>query len=528
MNDDLILSHTLFNHFPHPVVLIDTKTRNIVHFNSAACKKFGYTKKEFLKLKLEDIFVTESIEEDEEYISNVFFKNKHDFLKILQKRKNSKLIHVEVTKKIINKLGKKYLLCICRDNSKRKSTKGQIKSSEEYLRIIFKYTPEAIFVMDMKGGFQDINIAAEKLSGYSKKEIIGKNFQKLGLVVSKQIPRALKLLAESVKGNSTGPEELTLNCKDGTQVEIEMMSYPVAIDNKKFVLGIAHDITERRNAEKLILRSKQDWEDTFNIIPDMITIHDKDFNIIRANESAKKILDLPSLEVDKEAKCYQYYHGVNKPIETCPSCKCFKTGKPEHFELFEPYLNMYIEVQSIPQFDGNNRITGLIHVVRDITKRKQTEYYLIQSKKELSIQATELMDANIALKVLLKQRDNDKAEFEGRIMANCKTLVMPYIEKLKNAKLNSESLEYISILESNIHEIMSAFSQKLSSKYFSFTPKEIQVANLIKEGRQSKDIAEMLNLSFETVNCHRQNIRKKLGIKNKDINLRSYLLSLSD
>jgi PAS domain S-box-containing protein len=284
---------------------------------------------------------------------------------------------------------------------------------------------------------------------------------------------------------------------------------------------------QRRRTEEAILQSRQDWENTFNTITDMITVHDRDFNIIRANMAAEKILGLTLSETNK-VKCFKYYHGTDKPPESCPSCHCLKTGNPAVFESFEPHLDMYLETRAIPQLDGNNKLSGLVHVVRDITKRKMTEFSLIKSKKELSIQAAELLEANAALKVLLRQRENDKAELEGRIMANCKTLVMPYIERLKKAKLKPENSKYINILESNLHEIMSAFSQKLSSKYFGFTPKEIQVANLIREGRQSKDIAGMLNLSFETVNCHRQNIRKKLGIQHKKTNLRSYLLLLSD
>ncbi len=142
--------------------------------------------------------------------------------------------------------------------------------------------------------------------------------------------------------------------------------------------------------------------------------------------------------------------------------------------------------------------------------------------------ATGLMEANAALKVLLKQRESDKADFEERISSNVKILVLPYIEKLKKIKLESNASEYINILETNLMNIISEFSFKLSSKHLGLTPKEIQVANFIREGKQSKDISEILHLSFETINSHRRNIRKKLGLKNKKINLRSYFLSLAD
>jgi DNA-binding CsgD family transcriptional regulator len=279
---------------------------------------------------------------------------------------------------------------------------------------------------------------------------------------------------------------------------------------------------------KILYQTQKDWDDIFDTIPDMITVHDRDFNIMRANKAAQKMLDLPSPGNDAELKCFQYYHGTEAPLKGCPSCNCLTTGEPAVFEVFEPYLQMYIEIRAIPRFDNNKQLTGLIHVVRDITKRKETEISLKRSKDELRARARDLKETNQALKVLLRQRENDKAELEEKILSNIKILINPYIKELKKMKFKSNELDYVRILESNIHTMTSSFSKKLSSNNLALTYREIQIANLIREGKQSKDIAEMMNISFETTNCHRQNIRKKLGLKNANINLRAYLSSLDD
>ncbi|MDO8281494.1 MAG: histidine kinase [Thermodesulfovibrionia bacterium] len=128
--------------------------------------------------------------------------------------------------------------------------------------------------------------------------------------------------------------------------------------------------------------NKQDWTGIFNTITDMITIHDKDFNIIHANDAAKKNLYLPLLG-EKEAKCFKYYHGTPCPPTGCPSCECVKTGIPSSFELFEPHLNRHIEIRAIPRFDNDNNLIGVIHIVRDISKRIRDEEEIRKTSEEL-------------------------------------------------------------------------------------------------------------------------------------------------
>jgi DNA-binding NarL/FixJ family response regulator len=171
----------------------------------------------------------------------------------------------------------------------------------------------------------------------------------------------------------------------------------------------------------------------------------------------------------------------------------------------------------------------LTEKVKERTAELQSTIERLQkTEKKLSIHAEELAESNTALKVLLRQREKDQKEFENNILSNIKHLIMPYLEKLKKNRRMSDELVYLSIIESNMKDIVSPFSAKLSFQYMNFTPREIMIADLIKDGKQDKDIMEILNISFDTVKAHRKNIRKKLGINNKMINLRTKLLSLSE
>jgi DNA-binding NarL/FixJ family response regulator len=112
-------------------------------------------------------------------------------------------------------------------------------------------------------------------------------------------------------------------------------------------------------------------------------------------------------------------------------------------------------------------------------------------------------------------------------MANVENVIMPYIGKLKKIGLGTEESAYVKILEANLKNITSSFSHRLSPKYMNLTFKELQIAGLVKEGNSSKDMAEMLNVLERTIDFHRKNIRRKLGIADRKTNLRTYLSRLS-
>lgn len=159
--------------------------------------------------------------------------------------------------------------------------------------------------------------------------------------------------------------------------------------------------------------------------------------------------------------------------------------------------------------------------------RRKAEEGLKQSESELLMKSKILEEANIALKVLLKYREEDRITFEENILSNVKKLILPSIDKLKKLKLNETQMNHVSIIESHLKEIISPFLNNLATKHFDLTPRELEIAALVREGRTTKEMTEYLNISAMAVDFHRKNIRLKLGIKNTKTNLRSMLLSIS-
>jgi PAS domain S-box-containing protein len=148
---------------------------------------------------------------------------------------------------------------LIREIEVRKQTEKSLKSSEERLKIIFESAPDTYYLNDLKGNFIDGNKAAEVLTGYKREELIGKSFLKLNLLSVKDIPRAAKALVKSVLGKATGPDEYTLKRKDGSKVSVEVLSYPVKIEGKPIILGIARDITERNKAQEILKASEEKY-----------------------------------------------------------------------------------------------------------------------------------------------------------------------------------------------------------------------------------------------------------------------------
>ncbi len=170
----------------------------------------------------------------------------------------------------------------------------------------------------------------------------------------------------------------------------------------------------------------------------------------------------------------------------------------------------------------------IVGSIRDISKRKSREELLRQREEELSVKSRNLEEVNTALKVLLKQREEDRKEIEENVLTNVNTAILPLVEKLKEGQLTDHQKACLDMLNIQIREIISPFRHRLLQTTFDLTPHEIQVADLVKNGSSTKEIAGVLGISIKTVDFHRDNLRRKLGIKNHQTNLRSCLLKFTE
>ncbi len=186
--------------------------------------------------------------------------------------------------------------------------------------------------------------------------------------------------------------------------------------------------------------------------------------------------------------------------------------------------------------DGQEKTVHIIHIqlptggylkmYEDITEQKKAEELLKNREEELAIKSANLQDMNAALRVLLNERESEKAELEAKILGNINKLVQPYIDELKRYGLDPPRAACLDVIEENLKHIISPFLEKLGLRSVDLTPREMKIADLIKSGKITKEISQLLRMSCAAVNFHRNNIRRKLGINNRKVNLAAYLSSL--
>lgn len=139
---------------------------------------------------------------------------------------------------------------LSREIAGHEQTQQALEESEQRFKMLFEFAPDGFYLSDLQGIFIEGNREAERITGYRKKELIGKSFLSLKLLPLTQIPLAVKLLAKNALGQPTGPDEFVLNRKNGTKIPVEISTFPIQINNRRVVLGIARNISQRRKAEE--------------------------------------------------------------------------------------------------------------------------------------------------------------------------------------------------------------------------------------------------------------------------------------
>ncbi len=301
--------------------------------------------------------------------------------------------------------------------------------------------------------------------------------------------------------------------------------YPVSdsIGNVTTIAVYAAEITERKRAHDDLRKSEETARSLLNAPDEIIVLAETDGTIVALNETAAKSLGVTEKSVIG-TNCLDLFPPKVAAYRKSYGIKVIRSGDPVHFE--DRRNGRWFQNSVYPIFGPKGEVVRLTLFAKDITGRKNAEQQLKERKKELAIKTRSLEEANTALKVLLKKRDKDRRELEENMFFNLKELIIPHLEKLGQSTLDEKQTAYVNILQENLNSIISSFSTSLSLAYLRLSQSEIRVADFIKQGKTTKETAELLNLSKKTVESQRKNIRMKLGLKNTKENLRTHLLNI--
>ena len=246
------------------------------------------------------------------------------------------------------------------------------------------------------------------------------------------------------------------------------------------------------------------------------------FGYTREETIGKNFMEIRNFKPGVMAQFKEWYNTLTPDT---------RVGMQEFEALRKDGTPIFIEVNP-KLIVKEGKVDAILAIIRDITERKRIESELQRHRDHLEELVKErtlnLEEANTALRIMLERGEEIKTSIEDKMLFNIKEFVLPYIDKLKRSKPNTVQKTYLENLELNLKEVTSSAIRGISSKYLKLTPTEIQVANLVKQGKTTKEIADLLNMSTRTIDAHRYNIRSKLGLNKKRDNLRTYLLSLDN
>jgi len=460
--------------------------------------------------------------------------------------------------------------------TERKKAEIALREGEELLRATVESTADGILVVDEKGRVTHTNKRFAQMWQIPDELIRTREDKKLLDFVLGQLKEPEVFLSKVQVLYKTSNEGFdVIEFKDGRV--LERFSSPLIREGQ--IAGRVwsfRDITDRKHAERELRESEEKFRFLAEKMVDIVWTIDRNFQTTYVSPSIENVLGFTpeerkrqSLEEMITPESLQkvqvmFLEELQKDKQDTADPHRSITVEVEYYHKNGSTVWMENIVKAIRDPDGE--VVGMHGVSRDITDRKEMEEKLLKAheklerrveertaelvaanvqlkqdaiereiaqkelkkrEQKLELQTRKLEEINTALKVILEKRNEDKVEIEEKVRLNINEMILPYLEKLRKSLLNELQQSYVDILESNLKEITSPFYQRMASNFYHLTPKEIQIAGLIKQGKTSKEIAEFLQSSPRAIEFHRNNLRKKFGLTNTKTNLVTHLLTLN-
>jgi PAS domain S-box-containing protein len=417
-----------------------------------------------------------------------------------------------------------------------KKATGKSSWNEMAFQELAENVSDGVYFINADGYFRYVNRALSERSGIPQERYPSLHF--LDVIDPNYREPAKENFQRILKGEDGIPYELRFKDANGQVRVVEVHSRPVR-DGRKIIgiCGISREITKRKLAEELLHQSEARYRAVVEDQAELICRYLPDCTLTFVNnaychyfgKTRDELLGqkFQTLITGQERKMMGKRLAALTPEEP--------TAMHEQRALAAGDEVRWQQWVTRALFDEKKTIKELQAVGRDITMQKIAEEALKASEVslaklvkertvELESKSKMLEELNIALKVLLRRSGDDRTEMEDRLTSNIKSLILPYVEKIKSGALDTHQKSCLGVIESNLNEIISPFVRRM--RHCNFTPRELTVASLIKDGKTTKEIAEILGVGTHAIDSHRNRIRKKTGLTARKSNLQSHLRSL--
>jgi len=550
-----------------------TPDGRLIEINPAFTRILGYNSPEAVKNRVKDIGQKFYVDPGKrrEWISQLAERDYGRFEVQLRRKDGSTRWISNKARVVRNERGETlYFDGFVEDITEKRRAEEELKKAEEKYRSIFENAIEGIYRTTPDGRFLDANPALAHIFGYDSPEEMMNTVTNVGNQLHLS-PESRKRFISIMDQQDYDDFEAQMCKKDGSTCWVCFRGRSVRDAEGKtlYYEGLAEDITERKRTEEVLKQYRDHLEELVEKRTYQLEERNRQLNseIAERKEAERALAESEALyrnlfenasigmfQTSLEGrflrinKAYAAMLGYESPEEVIMTITDAATqlhadpgnraellaalGEQGWFYAEQPYLRkdgsiMFGKI-SVRKVERQGGTTAYLEgIVEDITERRKKEEALIRSEKELRIKAQNLMEVNTTLKVLLNTMEKDQQELQERFLSNIKSQVLPYLERLRKRPLQDVEQGFLQMAEANLNEIASPLVQKLKSSYLNLTKTELQIAALVKEGKTSKEIANLLNAKKRVIEFHRQNIRRKLGLSDKKGSLAILLRSFS-
>jgi len=512
------------------IILRLDSTGNVRFINEFALKFFGYPETEIVGRNVIGTIVPPAESSGRDLAAMIkdigrhperYLNNENE-----NQRRNGQRVWIAWTNKgIADEKGEiSEILCVGNDITERRDTEEALRESEAKFRSVTEQSANMIFI-NKKGRVVYCNKKCEDIMGYRREELCSPDFDFLTLIAPESLKIVRSAFQKHMAGKDVEPYEYRLINKDSKKLDVIITTKLIQYEDGGAILGIVTDITQRRKAEQALLESEAKFRALAESAP-AATVIIAGEKILYVNPAFKQITGY----TNEEALAMDFWDVIHPDMQGLVKKRGIARQRgatvPSRYEvkaLTKDGQTKWMDMVATAINYGGKAAT--LAMAYDITERKQAEDALLAREQELESQTRDLAEMNAALKVLLKKREDDKVVLENNMLSNVEQLIKPYLQNLKHTNLSDRQANLLEIIETNFAEILSPFVLHFSAHKYRLTPKEIQIANLIKQGKTNKEIAEIMSLSVRTIEFHRTKIRSKFGLKNGKDNLQAHLIA---